>query len=96
MIGLTFDKVLVILLIAAFVIGPQHLPAYAAGLAAAVRSLRGFAGKAQERIKEEMGEDFDDVDWKQLDPRRYDPRKIIKEALMEPLPVKRDDSDAAS
>jgi sec-independent protein translocase protein TatB len=28
-----------------------------------------------------MGPDFDDVDWKKLDPRQYDPRRIIREAL---------------
>ena len=30
--------------------------------------------------REEMGPDFD-VDWKKLDPRQYDPRRIIREAL---------------
>jgi sec-independent protein translocase protein TatB len=28
-----------------------------------------------------MGPDFDEVDWKKLDPRQYDPRRIIREAL---------------
>lgn len=85
MIGLTFDKVLVIAVIAALLIGPAHLPAYAAKLAKLVKTLRGFAGQAQERLKAEMGDDFEDVDWKQLDPRQYDPRKIIREALQEPV-----------
>jgi sec-independent protein translocase protein TatB len=39
-------------------------------------------------MREEMGPDFDDVDWKKLDPRQYDPRRIIREALTEePEPV---------
>ncbi|MGL5860798.1 MAG: hypothetical protein ACRCY9_06050, partial [Phycicoccus sp.] len=27
--------------------------------------------------------DFDDVDWQALDPRRYDPRRIVREALLD-------------
>ena len=34
-----------------------------------------------------MGEDFDDVDWRTLDPRQYDPRRIIREALLDDAPV---------
>jgi sec-independent protein translocase protein TatB len=34
-------------------------------------------------MREEMGPDFDDIDWKKLDPRQYDPRRIIREALIE-------------
>jgi sec-independent protein translocase protein TatB len=30
-----------------------------------------------------LGPDFDDMDWKKLDPRQYDPRRIIREALKE-------------
>jgi sec-independent protein translocase protein TatB len=96
MIGLTFDKVLVIALIASLLIGPAHLPAYAAKLAKLVKSLRGFAGQAQARLKAEMGDDFEDVDWKKLDPRQYDPRRIVREALQEPVPSRTEPSDAAA
>ena len=81
--GLTFDKVLVILVIALFLIGPDRLPGYAAQLARLVKSLRSFADGAKERMREEMGPEFDEVDWRKLDPRQYDPRRIIREALLE-------------
>jgi sec-independent protein translocase protein TatB len=86
---LTFEKLLVIGVIAVFLLGPQRLPEYAAKLAKLVRQLRGFADGAKDRLKEEMGPDYDDVDWKKLDPRQYDPRRIIREALLEdePKPV---------
>ena len=48
-----------------------------------MRSVRDFANGAKERMREEMGPDFDDVDWKKLDPRQYDPRRIIREALLD-------------
>ena len=81
--GLTFDKLLIVAVIAAFVIGPERLPAYAAKLGQLVRSLRDFANGAKDRMRDEMGPEFDEVDWKKLDPRQYDPRRIIREALLE-------------
>ena len=85
--GLTFDKLLIILVIAVFLIGPDRLPGYAAQLARLVKTLRGFADGAKDRMREEMGPEFDEVDWRKLDPRQYDPRRIIREALLdEPAP----------
>lgn len=81
--GLTFDKILIILLIAMFVIGPTKLPVYAKKLGEFVRTLKRMADGAKDRLKDEMGPDFEDVDWKQLDPRQYDPRRIIRDALVE-------------
>jgi sec-independent protein translocase protein TatB len=81
--GLTFDKLLIILVIAVFLIGPERLPGYAAQLARLVKTLRGFADGAKERMREEMGPEFDEVDWRKLDPRQYDPRRIIREALID-------------
>ena len=85
--GLTFDKLLIVAVIAAFVIGPQRLPSYAAKLGQFVRSMREFANGAKTRMKEEMGPEFDDVDWRKLDPRQYDPRRIIREALLDDAPA---------
>jgi len=82
--GITFDKLVVIGIIALILIGPDRLPRYAARLGDWARQLRGFVNGARDRLKDEMGPEFDDVDWKQLDPRQYDPRRIIREALQEP------------
>ena len=83
MFGLTFDKLLIVAVIAAFLIGPERLPTYAAKLGQLVRSLRDFANGAKTRMRDEMGPEFDEVDWKKLDPRQYDPRRIIREALVD-------------
>jgi sec-independent protein translocase protein TatB len=84
--GLTFDKLLIIGIIAVFLLGPERLPYYASQLARLVRSMRDMANGAKERMREEMGPDFDDIDWKKLDPRQYDPRRIIREALLDDEP----------
>lgn len=87
MFGLTFEKVLIIGVIAAFLIGPDKLPHYTAQLGRLVRSLRDMANGAKDRMRDEMGPEFDDLDWKKLDPRQYDPRRIIREALTEDDPM---------
>jgi sec-independent protein translocase protein TatB len=84
---LTFDKLIIIGVIAIFLIGPDRLPGYAAQLARLVRSLRAMADGAKDRMREEMGPEFDEVDWKKLDPRQYDPRRIIREALVDDPPT---------
>ncbi|MFI5061688.1 MAG: hypothetical protein ACHP7F_09590 [Actinomycetales bacterium] len=87
MFGLTFEKLLILGVIAAFLIGPERLPLYAGKLRQFVRSLRDFADGAKVRMRDEMGSEFDDVDWKKLDPRQYDPRRIIREALLDDAPA---------
>ena len=86
--GLTFDKLLIIGIIALVLIGPDRLPGYAARLAQLVKGLRNLADGAKSRMREEMGPEFDEIDWRQLDPRQYDPRRIIRDALRdEPAPA---------
>jgi sec-independent protein translocase protein TatB len=85
--GLSFEKLLLVGIIAVFLLGPDRLPSYAAKLGRLVRTLRDYANGAKVRMKEEMGPEFDEVDWKKLDPRQYDPRRIIREALLDDGPA---------
>lgn len=82
--GLTLDKLVIIGLLAAFLLGPERLPVLAEKLGTLVRGLRDMAGGAKERLRDEMGPEFDEVDWRRLDPRQYDPRRIVMDALREP------------
>ena len=86
MFGLTFEKLLLIGIIAVFLLGPDRLPYYAQKLADLVKTVRKMATGARERMRDELGPDFDDVDWQKLDPRQYDPRRIIREALLDDEP----------
>ncbi|HXH33544.1 MAG TPA: Sec-independent protein translocase TatB [Plantibacter sp.] len=83
MFGLTLDKLLIICVIAVFIVGPTRLPLYAEKLATAVRALRSFVTAAQARVSDELGPEFDVAEWRRLDPRQYDPRQIIRDALRE-------------
>ena len=82
MLGLSFDKLLVIGTVAAFLIGPQRLPLYAGRLARLIRRLKDYAETAKNQAIDEVPE-LADVDWTKLDPRRYDPRRIVRNALFE-------------
>ncbi len=77
------NELLVLLVLAAFLIGPERLPEYAEQVGRLVRNARRYISGARTRIRTELGPDFDDVDWTQFDPRRYDPRRIVREALLE-------------
>ncbi|MEZ2390222.1 twin-arginine translocase TatA/TatE family subunit [bacterium RCC_150] len=81
MFGIDAEKFFILLLIGALVIGPAKLPEYAAKLGRLMRELRRMANGAQQQLREELGPGFDDVQWQKLDPRQYEPRRIIREAL---------------
>lgn len=85
--GLTVEKILIIGVIAVFLVGPNRLPKYAAQLGQWARNLRNMATNATEKMREELGPEFDDVDWRKLDPRQYDPRRIIRDALLDDEPA---------
>ena len=84
MLNLGSGEIFLILILAVVILGPSKLPEYAASLARLVRTMRDMAEGAKTQIKEEMGPAFDDVNWDQLDPRQYDPRRIVREALAMP------------
>ncbi|MHA7268885.1 Sec-independent protein translocase family protein [Arthrobacter sp. HLT1-20] len=83
MFGINTPELILIVLVAVLVIGPTRLPGYVEKLKNLIREVRKMASGARETIKEEAGVDIDDIDWKKLDPRQYDPRRIIREALID-------------
>lgn len=86
--GLTWEKLLLIGLLAAILIGPDRLPKLAEGLARILHRGGELVRTARTRLREEVGSEMDEVDWRKLDPRQYDPRRIIRDALKEePTPA---------
>lgn len=81
--GITFEKILLIGLIAVLLIGPERLPRYAESIGKLARRAGEFLRDTKSRVRDEMGPEIDDVDWRKLDPRQYDPRRIIRDALFE-------------
>ncbi|MCG2624486.1 sec-independent translocase [Arthrobacter sp. I2-34] len=83
MFGINGSELIILAVIAVIVLGPERLPEYAAQLARLVKQLRNMAAGAKEQLREEVGDEIVDMDWRKLDPRQYDPRRIIREALMD-------------
>ncbi|WP_392542933.1 Sec-independent protein translocase subunit TatB [Oryzobacter telluris] len=85
MFGVNGWEIVLLALIAVFVLGPDKLPEYAAKLAQGIRKLRVMAEGAKGQLKDQLGPEYEDINWRQYDPRQYDPRRIVREALVEPL-----------
>lgn len=83
MLDINGGELLILVLVAIVVIGPERMPEYARQLRALVVRGRDMVRDSKASIKAEVG---DQVDWSQLDPRQYDPRRIVRDALAEPSP----------
>ncbi len=86
MFGINGWELVIILVVAMLVIGPERLPVYAEQLGSLVRRGRDLLQNAKARVDDELGPEFSDVDWSKLDPRQYDPRKIVRDALLDDSP----------
>lgn len=75
------EELLVLTVIAGLCLGPARLAAHTRQLTALLRRLRGWADATKAQIEEQTGVD---LDWSELDPRRHDPRRIIRDALTQP------------
>jgi sec-independent protein translocase protein TatB len=81
--GINGGELLVLLVVAAIVIGPERLPGYAEQLGQWVRRARGFVQDTKQRVDAELGEEARAGDWAARDPRKYDPRRIVRDALLD-------------
>ncbi|MFT4215355.1 MAG: hypothetical protein QM622_11350 [Microbacterium sp.] len=79
MFGLTMEKLFLVALVAAFILGPHRLPQYAARLGRFVNELRSFTAAARATTEREAGAILPVHELEDL--RRYDPRTILREAL---------------
>ncbi|MFE5292941.1 Sec-independent protein translocase TatB [Isoptericola sp. NPDC056618] len=89
MFDINGGELLIIVVLAVLLIGPERLPGYAAQLASLVKRGKRLLQDTKARVDTELGPEFKDVDWSKLDPRQYDPRRIVRDALMD------DDDDPA-
>jgi len=80
MVDINGSEFLVIAVIAMILVGPERLPEYVRGLHSLVKRARGALHDGQTALRSEFGED---IDWATLDPRQYDPRKIVRDALFD-------------
>src|SRR5690625_7958657 len=83
--GINGGELIVLIVLALLLLGPEKIPEYLRKLREWVHKARKLGEGAKAQFKEETGTDFDDVDWQKYDPRQYDPRRVIREALSEQI-----------
>ncbi len=82
MFGLSFEKLILVAVIAAFLVGPQRLPVYASKLTALVRTVRDLLEATRRSAELELGLPLR-TSQLQAGLRQYDPRRIVAEAFDE-------------
>jgi sec-independent protein translocase protein TatB len=80
--GIGLPGLMVIIVVAIVVFGPDRLPDFARQAGRMVRQVRRFTENARDEIREELGPEFSDFELSDLDPRRA-VRKYIDDAWEE-------------
>ena len=79
MFGIGLPELMVIIVVAVIVFGPDRLPEFARQAGRLVRQVRQFTNAARDDIRSELGPEFADFELSDLDPRRA-MRKYIQDA----------------
>jgi sec-independent protein translocase protein TatB len=77
--GIGLPELLVIIVVAVIVFGPDRLPEFARQAGRLIRQVRQFTNSARDDIRSELGPEFADFELSDLDPRRA-MRKYIQDA----------------
>lgn len=64
-------ELLVLVVIAVILFGPEKLPEFARKAARVIRYVRTMAGSAQEQLSKELGTEFSDLDVRDLNPKTF-------------------------
>jgi sec-independent protein translocase protein TatB len=82
--GIGLPELMVILVVAVIVFGPDRLPEFARQAGRFVRQVRTFAMSTRDDIRAELGPEFADFELSDLDPRRA-VQKYVQDVWDEPV-----------
>ena len=85
MFGIGLPELMVILLVAVVVFGPERLPDLARQAGRFVRQVRNLAHSAQSQLREELGPEYADLKLTDLDPRQAIRKHILEAMEDDPL-----------
>ncbi len=85
MLGINGWELIALAVLGILILGPDRMPEYAQKLAQLIFRVRHLAEGAKDQLKDQLGDDYKDINWRQYDPRQYDPRRIVRDALAEPI-----------
>ncbi|MBA2389872.1 MAG: twin-arginine translocase TatA/TatE family subunit [Geodermatophilaceae bacterium] len=90
--SLGWGEIVLLLIVALFVFGPDRLPGIAKDASGALKKVRGFVTGAREQIRDELGDDFADLDLGSLNPREFVRRQLLDD---DPPPLTKRSNGAA-
>lgn len=80
MFGMGWPEIALILVVALLLFGPEKLPELAKQAGSFVRTLRQMADNAKNDLGREMGEDFSNLNLRDLDPREIVRKNFLDDA----------------
>jgi sec-independent protein translocase protein TatB len=89
MSGLSFEHLVILLLAALFILGPERLPGAAATIGRTIRQLRQYASTARDQLKAEVGPEFEELRRPLQDLaalRSFDPKVAVTRYLFDERP----------
>jgi sec-independent protein translocase protein TatB len=76
-------ELLVLIVIAVILFGPERLPELARRAARTIRYMRRMAANAQQQLRDELGPDFSDLDVRDLNPKTFVQKHLLDD--VEPI-----------
>ena len=83
LLDINAPEFVLLLVLAVILFGPERLPELARKAARVVRYVRTMAGSAQQQLSRELGPGFEDLDFRDLNPRAFVQKHLLDD--VEPI-----------
>lgn len=89
-------ELLVLVVIAVILFGPEKLPEFARKAARVIRYVRSMAGNAQQQLSKELGPEFSDLDVRDLNPKAFIQKHLLDDVEPIVADVKKEIEDSTA
>ena len=89
-------ELLVLVVIAVILFGPEKLPEFARKAARVIKYVRSMAGNAQEQLSKELGPEFSDLDVRDLNPKTFIQKHLMDDVDPIVADVKKEITDSTA
>lgn len=90
LIDINAPEFLILLVLAIILFGPERLPELARKAARVIRYVRGIANTAQDQLSKELGPGFEDLDFRDLNPKAFVQKHLLDDVEPVVADVKRE------
>jgi len=79
LIDINASEFILLAVVAVILFGPEKLPEFARKAAQVLHYVRGLAGNAQEQLKTELGPEFANMDFRDLNPKEFVRKHLLED-----------------